>query len=220
MDSSQYLAIGDIHGCARTLDALTHKITSYHDHVHVFIGDYIDRGPDSRGVIDQLNAFSKEYHCVFIRGNHEKMLLDALQKKNEYLWFMNGGINTLASYGVSAVEEIPRDHLDFITATQLWYDTPEYLFIHAGLDPDRSIEEQFADHSTIEDAVLWKRNHIDASTNWEKTVVFGHTPVAEPFIDNQKIGIDTGCVYRHEGLGMLTAALLPEKSFIQQKCLD
>lgn len=219
MNSPRYIAIGDIHGCARSLDAMLGKLKPHDDRIHIFIGDYIDRGPDSRLVVKHLMNFTDVHTCIFLRGNHENMLLEALSTGNELLWHLNGGVSTLESYGVQSVAGIPRDHIRFFEDTRLWYNTDEYLFIHAGLDPERTVQQQLDDPAT-EEAALWERSHIDSPTQWEKTVVFGHTPVPEPITDNRKIGIDTGCVFARPGLGKLTAVLLPEMTFIEQPCLD
>lgn len=218
-NSEKYIAIGDIHGCARSLDALLDRITPCRDCIHVFIGDYIDRGPDSRQTVERLMRFSEEAECIFLMGNHEKMLLDSIEKNETDLWLINGGQDTLASYGVGLPSEIPQKHIDFFSATKPWFETADYLFIHAGLDPDRPVREQLQQAETEENG-LWERNHVYTPTRWEKKVVFGHTPVPEPINEDRKIGIDTGCVYQHNGLGKLTAVLLPEESFIQQPCLD
>ncbi len=218
-DSGKYIAIGDIHGCAKSLDALLQKIQPYSDRLHVFIGDYIDRGPDSRSVVNRVMQYDRVHECCFLRGNHEKMLLEAIASGNRRHWLINGGHETLHSYGVYSPENLPADHLAFISSTQLWLNTPNYLFIHAGLNPRLAVEEQLSGPD-IEHAALWERSHLHYPVVWEKTVVFGHTPVREPLIEDQKIAIDTGCVFHDRGFGNLTAILLPEKTVIQQEYLD
>ncbi len=214
-----FAAVGDIHGCARSLDAMLEKLAPMKDRTIVFIGDYIDRGPDSSGVIDLLLSFSRHHDCIFLRGNHEKMLLDVLENGDDHIWLINGGNNTLESYGVKSAHHIPEQHLDFIRATRLWYDTADYLFIHGGLQPEQRVGEQLENSRTKESA-LWERSHIHTPTAWEKTVVFGHTPVPQPIFEQHKIGIDTGCVYDRPELGKLTTVLLPEATCIEQTCLD
>lgn len=217
----KYLVIGDIHGCAGSLIKLINKIgvKELSGRIIVFIGDYIDRGPDSMGVVDFLLKLSEKYHCIFLRGNHEQMLLDALQKNKEQLWFINGGRHTLNSYGVSQVAEIPSIHQEFYFKTKLYYDTSEYFFVHAGICPSKKISQSITDNDPEE--FLWTRSHLDTEcTIWEKTVVFGHTPVTEVVMGKNKIGLDTGCVYSDRGLGKLTAIKLPENEIIQQSCSD
>jgi serine/threonine protein phosphatase 1 len=217
--SDKYIAIGDIHGCARSLKALLEKTRPFRDRTHVFIGDYIDRGPDSKGVVDYVIEFSRDHHCVFLRGNHEKMVMDAIRSGERTFWMINGGMETLDSYQVHDPAEIPGLHQEFFEQTRLWHETPDYLFIHAGLDPGLGIQEQL-ESPNIESTALWERRHVQEPVTWEKPVVFGHTPVREPLIEDRKLGIDTGCVFTSRGFGYLTALLLPEKTAISQECLD
>lgn len=217
----KYLVIGDIHGCVGPLKKLIKKIggDELSKRILIFIGDYIDRGPDSMGVVEFLLKLSEKYNCVFLRGNHEQMLLDALQKGKEQLWFINGGQQTLSSYGVNHVTEIPSCHRDFYFATKLYYDSANYFFVHAGISPMKKVSQSITDNDP--DEFLWTRSHLDAECyKWEKTVVFGHTPVSEVIMKKNQIGLDTGCVYSESGLGKLTAIKLPEKEIIQQSCSE
>ncbi len=219
--SNQYVAIGDIHGCVQSLKALWKKLEDHADATHVFIGDYIDRGPDSKGVVDFLLEVKDQRNCVFLRGNHEQMLLETYKTGDSYNWLMNGGQTTLNSYGAgNSAENIPDEHLEFYENTLPFYETDNYFFVHAGTPPYQSIEESKNDPESIH-FFLWGREHIDSfETPWEKTVVFGHTPRPYPIQKNRMIGIDTGCVYDKLGYGKLTAVVLPENNFIQQTSLD
>ncbi|MDZ7693958.1 MAG: hypothetical protein U5K69_23040 [Balneolaceae bacterium] len=156
-----------------------------------------------------------------MRGNHEQMLLDALQKDQLNMWLVNGGRITLNSYGTNGrALDLPEEHLEFYRNTKIFYDTPEYFFVHAGLSPHKTIEETIKNEKE-HDEFLWERSHLNAfETAWEKTVVFGHTPRPHPLRKDKMLGIDTGCVYESLGYGKLTAALLPEEKFIEQVCLD
>jgi len=214
-------AIGDIHGCLQTLNKLLEKLSDYEDYTFVFIGDYIDRGKDSKGVVDRLLEFQKNHKCVFIRGNHEQMLLDAKYKNKLDLWVRNGGKSTISSYNGSYKNlNIPEEHLRFYKDTIMYYDTEKYFFLHAGLSAEKTIAESLQSEKEIE-KFLWQRGHLNAfTTSWEKTVVFGHTPRSRPIRKGKMLGIDTGCVYDQLGYGKLTAVLLPEEEFIQQICLD
>lgn len=210
------IAIGDIHGCASTLDEMLGRLAVTGDDHLVFIGDYIDRGPASSQVIDRLLALREEVPCTFLRGNHEKFMLDFLDHGELDLWNANGGMTTLRSY----LDEdrrlyIPEAHADFVRETQLFHDTPDFFFVHAGLDPDLSIAQNVRQHD--EEVFLWERNHIEAThLAWEKPVVCGHTPRPEPINRELLIGIDTGCVYHtRPSLGRLTAVRLPEREFVQ-----
>lgn len=207
------IAIGDIHGCVHTLDALLSRLAPTLDDQLIFIGDYIDRGPDARGVIERLLQLQQEIPCIFLRGNHEALMLDYLDRGEADLWFMNGGLTTLNSYRGNGIH-IPEAHEAFLRATQLYYDTPEFFFVHGGLKPNLTIAENLRryGHTSL---FLWEREHLNAlQFVWEKPVVCGHTPVAEPINRDKLIAIDTGCVYPHSGLGRLTAVRLPERTFV------
>lgn len=220
--SKTYVAIGDIHGCDKTLEALWQTLHKYQNTIHIFLGDYIDRGPRSQEVIKFLLNVQKERECIFLKGNHEKMLLDALHFGGKHLdnWLFNGGKATLRSYDVSDVKELPESHIDFFRNTKMFYDTPDYFFVHAGVPANNTIE-QAVQENPENGFFLWGREHLNARTvPWEKTVVFGHTPRAFPIRKNHMIGIDTGCVYNQIGYNKLTAVVLPEQNFIQQKSLD
>ncbi len=209
------IAIGDIHGCAQSLDLLLKRLSPAPDDHLVFIGDYVDRGPDSKGVIDRLIALRETHSCTFLRGNHEALMLAYLNGGEADLWWANGGIATLRSYQAdNAALEIPEAHVDFIRSTQLYYDTPDFFFVHAGLKPSLTIDENLRRYG--EEVLLWERSHLQASTTvWEKPVVFGHTPQSIPLNRDRMIGIDTGCVYfTHPTLGRLTAVRLPEREFV------
>lgn len=222
MAEEKYVAIGDIHGCLQSLNGLIKKLEDYReDYTFVFVGDYIDRGPDSKGVVDRLIDFGEEQECIFLRGNHEQMLLDACFNGRLDMWLMNGGKITLTSYGISHKNlSFSDEHMEFYKSTRMYYDTPDYFFVHAGLSPDRTIAESVEDKKLVAQ-FLWERSHLNAfETPWEKPVVFGHTPRPHPIQKPKMLGIDTGCVYDSLGYGKLTAVALPEQKFIQQICLD
>lgn len=221
MSSQKFVAIGDIHGCRASLDALFNKLVGYKDRTFIFIGDYIDRGPDSKGVVDLLLELQKSLDIIFLRGNHEQMLLDAIDHDKRMLWLSNGGKETLKSYGASALEmNFPEAHMRFYRDTRMFYNANDYFFVHAGLRPDKTITESTQNEQDTQE-MLWERSHLNAlETKWEKPVVFGHTPRPHPIQKEKMIGIDTGCVYDKLGYGKLTAALLPEEEFIQQHCID
>lgn len=209
------IAIGDIHGCLTTLDALLHRLSPTDDDHLIFIGDYIDRGPDSKGVIDRLLTLGERYRCTFLRGNHESLMLDYLNHGAFELWQVNGGLATLESYMTEQRHLcIPEAHIRFVNDTQLYYDTPEYLFVHAGLRPELTVAENL--EQCDEETFLWERSHLQArKLAWEKTVLCGHTPQAEPIERERLIVIDTGCVYHHHPhLGRLCAVRLPERAFV------
>ncbi len=219
----EIIAIGDIHGCAASNEALLQKLDEkYEDKpTYVFLGDYTDRGPDSKKAVEQLIAFDTDHECVFLRGNHDQMLLDAYEKGEWNLWMANGGSTTLRNYdSVSGNFDLPKNHYEFFKDTVLYWETEDYFFVHAGMNPTKTIKENLENEYEREQ-FLWQRDHVYVrKTKWEKTVVFGHTPVKEPVIEDNMIGIDTGCVYHGRGYGVLTAVALPEMEFIQQESLD
>ncbi len=221
MPQEKIIAIGDIHGCLRTTNSLLDKFVDYQDYTYLFIGDYIDRGNDSKGVVDRLIEFNNERKCVFIRGNHEQMLLRAVYDDKLDLWLMNGGKSTLSSYGGTYKDfNIPEEHLEFYENTRMYYNSDEYFFVHAGLPPDKTIQECLDDDKEINN-FLWEREHLNAfQTSWEKKVVFGHTPRRHPNKKEKMRGIDTGCVYDRLGYGKLTAMIIPGEEYVHQTCLD
>ena len=208
-------AIGDIHGCAKTLNALLDRIAPSEDDHLVFVGDYIDRGPDSKGAIDRLIQLKDECKCTFLRGNHEAMMLDFLNFNELGLWRINGGQATLDSYRTGKELNISEEHESFIRNTLLYYDDPAFFFVHAGLKAHLSIEQNIEQYG--EEVYLWERSHLAASDfAWEKPVVCGHTPQREPIDRPELICIDTGCVYHtYPGFGYLTAVKLPEREMIR-----
>ncbi len=215
------IAIGDIHGCLKTLDRLLEKLELTSDMHLVFVGDYVDRGPDSKGVIDRLIELKQYHTCTFLRGNHESMFLEYLEDGIDEIWSMNGGRETVGSYLNDEKEEVfPDDHREFVQATEYYYETDEFFFVHAGLKPFLTIEENI--DQVDPEVFLWERSHLNVDEfSWEKTVICGHTPVSKPIDHPQLINIDTGCVYRFNPLlGKLTAVHLPEREFVMVRNLD
>ncbi len=216
------IAIGDIHGCPQSLDALLARINPSPDDHLLFVGDYIDRGPNSKAVIDRLLDLREDVPCTFLRGNHEAMMIEYLDSGTFSLWRMNGGVSTLQSYvrGGTSEIQIPAAHAEFVRDTKLYHETNDFLFVHAGLKPDLTISDNLRDPD--EEVLLWERGHLNASeVLWEKTVVCGHTPRPEPINREKLILIDTGCVYHMKpGMGRLTAVYLPEREFIDVPYAD
>ncbi len=206
-------AIGDIHGCAQELELLLAKIAPKSDDTVVFLGDYIDRGPDSKGVIDVVISLKKKCHVVALKGNHESLFLDFLESPQSVgagLFILNGGSTTLASYaGPGGTFEIPESHIKFLYGLKPLYETEDFFFVHAGV-PIRALSTIHPKND--EQALLWSRQpFLSSDFKWEKRIVHGHTPVQEPEIKSNRINVDTGAVYN----GFLTAVELPTGRFIQ-----
>ncbi len=207
--ASKIFAIGDIHGCAGELRGLLAVLPLEPDSTVVFLGDYIDRGPESRQVIDTILELSESYHVVTLLGNHEAMFLDFMQDRSSQgagLFIYNGGGATLASYGIEnpdAELPLPPDHRAFFRNLRVNYETDDYFFVHAGL-PDVPIEQLLA-HKHLK-TMLWIRDKFLNSTfDWGRTIIHGHTPVDDVDIHANRINTDTGCAYDNK----LSAIELP-----------
>jgi serine/threonine protein phosphatase 1 len=200
--AGRLIAVGDIHGCIDELDALLVALEPSSGDKLVFLGDYIDRGPSPRRVVERLIELRGSGACetVFLRGNHEDMMLAFLGERGRHgeAFLFNGGRATLASYGIPTTAsgdearlKIPDPHLEFIRGLELKHVEGPFLFVHAGIAPLRSLEDQ------DEEDLLWIREEFIRNPHpLRATIIFGHTPQREvlwhlPF----KIGLDTGCVY-------------------------
>ena len=215
-------AIGDVHGCARTLDALLAALELGPGDELVFVGDYVDRGPDSYAVIERIlelqtaAAHGTGPSIVALRGNHDQMMLGHIDGTGHFdLWRANGGLDTLDSYARAGFDRIPEAHAAFLRETPIVYDTPEAVYVHAGLDPTRTVAANVMHPDP--DIFLWTRAHLESSLDlWEKLVVCGHTPTPEPIDEPRLIDVDTGAVFarRRPDLGRLTAVEIPSRRFI------
>jgi len=212
--SGRFYVVGDIHGCARELDTLLGGLPVDPSDTVAFIGDYIDRGPESRRVVDMMLAWRDrdDVATVFLRGNHEDMCLGYVGRRGQWgeAWRANGGNATLQSYGIptnvqgtAAADRMPESHLEFLESLVPWSVADDrFLLVHAGIRPGRALQDQ------DEEDLLWIREEFIASPHaLPYTVIFGHTPQRHVFVDlPYKVGIDTGCVYG----GRLTALELSE----------
>jgi serine/threonine protein phosphatase 1 len=220
-------AVGDIHGETAALDRLLARIAEDIEGRGdgrraqlIFLGDYVDRGSDSAGVLDRL--------CVgplpgvdgrFLAGNHEQAMLDFLEDPTGNAgWLAFGGVATLASYGIRAsagspdstrcralrdqlVERLPDSHLTFLRGLESHAMVGDYLFVHAGIRPGRRVEDQ-----TREDLLWIREPFLSSHRDHGKIVVHGHTVVDQPEIRTNRIAIDTGAY----ATGILTALVLSE----------
>ncbi len=212
------IAVGDIHGCNLTLrKLLIDNLQISEDDTIIFLGDYIDRGPDSPGVINTMLALQEmKYDVHFLRGNHEQMLLDSIGGFTLFSHFINnGGDKTLEAYNLDGLEELPLAHQLFYQSTKLYSVINENIFVHAFLNfKNKNIFED-------EEAMLWMRNaeeHIPELGN--RLLIHGHTPIALDNLLGQKgncINLDNGCVFHQKPtLGNLVAYIVEEKRFVVQ----
>jgi serine/threonine protein phosphatase 1 len=201
---SRLIAIGDIHGCLDQLDYILDKLNLTKGDAVVFLGDYIDRGPNSSGVIDRLIELKNDTEgptCFFLRGNHEDMFLQGALGGDDAMlngWLSNGGGAMLDSY---EDRKIPVHHVDFLSGTDLFIETDNYIFVHAGFDPDETITHQTVNYNWYKDTMLWGRDHLYKNARtlpWEKFVVHGHSVQRKgPKKTKKYICIDTGSFVRN-----------------------
>ena len=171
--SRRHLAIGDIHGCAGALAALLGAASPAPDDVVITLGDYVDRGPGSKQVIELLLELGSRCRHIALRGNHELMLLDAMRSESwRGTWLNAGGKATLDSYGGSFAD-IPSAHLDFLTdGLQPFYECETHFFVHANAQADRPLDQQ-------SDAARYWQKFRDPEPHMSgKVMVCGHTPQA------------------------------------------
>jgi serine/threonine protein phosphatase 1 len=228
-------AIGDIHGRAdlliRMFDLLESRAESEKrdggEPILVFLGDYVDRGPNSRAVLDLLiEGRPRGFERRYIKGNHEAAMLSFLSEPlTNRAWVVHGGAETLVSYGIKPPPSIgaddqvwldvaeklkaalPPEHLAFIGGLERFLVLGDYVFVHAGVDASRPLEEQ------TDDDLMWIRERfLGSKRRFAQRVVHGHTPSAEPYADHRRIGVDTGAY----ASGTLTAVRLEgaEDSFV------
>jgi serine/threonine protein phosphatase 1 len=210
--------IGDIHGCLDQLQRLVELCEQDAESQRskfIFLGDYIDRGSDSRGVIEFLMNLQKwsPDEMICLRGNHEQLLLDALEGEDaEINWLSNGGEATLRSYQASRAADLPVSHLDWIRSLPFFHDDGQRYFVHAGVHPDRPLGQQRTRD------LLWIREaFLSSNHNFGRLIVHGHTPVQNGTPDQRahRLNIDTGAVYGRS----LTAAVFSDKSVHPAKFL-
>ena len=175
--SGRTIAIGDIHGCSTALDVLIAALAPKPEDVIVTLGDFVDRGPDSRGVIDRLIELQGTCRLVPLLGNHEQMLLAAWEGRSDWqFWLKFGGQETLDSYReLHNGAEIPACHLDFLRRCRRFFETETHIFAHANPAPNMPMEQQ------PENDLLWRPlDPDDAAPHYSgKTMVVGHTPQAD-----------------------------------------
>lgn len=214
-----FYLIGDIHGYYNKLSGLFDKIKKHitDNDTIIFLGDYIDRGHKSFEVIEFLIDLKDKYNVIYLKGNHESMFFDYLQGREIPLYMYNGGQATIDSYIENMGSlQLPEDHKIFFNSLKLYYETDDFIALHAGLRPGIPVELQ----SSYD--MIWIREEFFLKQyRWPKLVVFGHTttvnitglPIYEIYNDEHRniIGIDTGAAYG----GPLTCLRLPDKKIFQ-----
>jgi serine/threonine protein phosphatase 1 len=219
-DGIRIYAFSDIHGCADLLEKMFGVIDNDLFNagsmraIHVFLGDYIDRGPESRRTIDLLIERSQKYETIFLKGNHEAILLEVLRGPSQLqAWKQYGGLQTLTSYGLKPtlnpdhaeqtelIEELVfriAPHRQFLENLRLHFICGDFFFVHAGVRPGIPLTQQ------KEDDLLWIRDEfLNSEERFPKYIVHGHTPVRAPDIRHNRINIDTGA-YATGNLTLLT----------------
>ncbi len=227
-------AVGDVHGRADLLQRLLTQIEADLADEDgpaeiVFLGDYVDRGPESRRVLDLLVELKMRAGgaVTALKGNHEAALLGFLENPaTGAAWAEHGGLETLTSYGVAPpagaggadwaaardafARALPADHLAFLEGLDLWAERGDYVFVHAGVRPGAPMEAQESRD------LLWIRSEfLERDTRLGRVVVHGHTPGEAPVVTPYRIGVDTGAY----ATGVLTAVRLrgPERAFLQTR---
>ena len=185
---TRHFAIGDIHGCITALTTLVDFVELRADDTIVTLGDYVDRGPDSRAVMDFIINLGQTHQLVALRGNHEIMMLDA-REKDSWLrpWLSYGGEETLQSYGGS-FDDVPDTHIDFLeNKLQPYYESETHIFVHANLAPDVALADQ------SDAALFWQKYKDPAPHSSGKTMVCGHTAQQSgmPLSNGHSVCIDT-----------------------------
>jgi len=218
-------AVGDIHGCSQQLDILMTNIEADNkgsglDSRLIFLGDYIDRGPDSKGTVARLLMVPPNFRTVFLMGNHDQTLLDFLKDPIVYRsWRGFGAQETLMSYGVlpprfddegefAAARDrleraVPADHLEFFRNLQNSAQVGDYFFVHAGVRPGIALDEQIP-----QDALWIREEFLESKHDFGKIIVHGHSPIERATRYSNRINVDTGAY----ATGRLTAAVLEGQS--------
>jgi serine/threonine protein phosphatase 1 len=222
-------ALTDIHGCLKTFEAMLNKIGFSKGDELFLLGDYVDRGPDSKGVLDLVMKLHTEGYAIHaLQGNHEQEMLNSVySEESRRHWFQWGGIETLESFKVKHPKEIPQEYLYFIKKLPRYCVHEDYIFCHAGLNFD------MPNPLEAEDSLIWIRNwYKNINYTWlgDRKIVHGHTPTDKKEIENmlqnldknQYLDIDCGCFQAdtRPERGYLCCFNLDKKELHFQKCID
>ena len=216
-NSGKRWVIGDIHGCYLSLKQLLETIQPNKEDHLIFLGDYIDRGPNSYEVLELLIELDSQLNCHFLRGNHEQMLLDAYRQGTDSLQHQLSRLNGMDLLRNGKLNDA---HLHFFKQSLHYIICGEYLMVHAGI-----AEQNWQEN---EQALLWIRD-FKVPASFPYTVVHGHVPTSLSVIEHHirhprlnKIPLDGGCVYKDSlaNLGLLCALELNSKELVKVDCLD
>ena len=227
------IAITDIHGCKNTFLALLDRVALSQSDELYLLGDYVDRGPDSKGVIDVIRDMRRKgYRVHCLRGNHEELVLQAAGNDFTGLdrWLVSDGKKTIDSFGVDRYSDIPEEYLQFMRELPYYMETDGYILVHGGLD------FSLADPLSNTDEMCWIRNgawYGQVRYDWlgDRTILHGHTPMAVQRIEDQFLSLDidryldldAGCVFAEsrftdrEGMGALCAFNMTSRELMFQR---
>jgi serine/threonine protein phosphatase 1 len=214
----RYVAIGDVHGCKDRLERLLVKLDVYANHNLVFLGDYVDVGPDAKGVIQLLiDLVQNRPFTRVLAGNHELEMLAYIESGDFVRYAKRGGLATIRSYcgqvtgdvHAAFCKAVPDEHTQFLRSLETFYETNDFLFSHAGYDPESPLDRSLQSTTTVSHASL-----LSGQGTFAKTAVCGHYFQKEmkPMMLNNLIALDTGCGVLG---GPLTAVELPTRTVIQ-----
>lgn len=219
--------IGDIHGMVNELEEKLKliKLDSKEENPEiVFLGDYIDRGNDSKKVIDILCSLK---NCVFLKGNHEDMLIKALKNKKYNTWLSLGGYKTVLSYGIKKLNnldddsyslddeydmanfKLPENHMEFLNNLKNFHETENFYFCHGGVNPNLPLDMQ--DWNSL----LYGNNRFhygEQNVVYDKKIVYGHYAREDVLVENNRICIDTGCGFKENA--KLSVLKIEGKNFV------
>lgn len=165
------LVIGDIHGCAVALRTLIESVELQGGDTIITLGDYVDRGSDSKGVVQYLIELAQSYNLISLKGNHEQIMeLASSSRFDRVMWNQVGGLTTMLSYDIESLDDLPLKHVQFFNNCKLYHETDTHIFVHGGLKPDLNLEDQ------SEEDLLWIRMDELEAHHSGKIVICGHTP--------------------------------------------
>jgi serine/threonine protein phosphatase 1 len=191
-------AIGDIHGSLdklRDLMMLCERHADGRTASFIFLGDYIDRGPDSRGVVEALMDMQSRQpdRVIALKGNHEAVALEVVDGETEAeLWLREGGTATLRSYDIDDARDLPDEHVAWLRALPLCYDDGRRFFVHAGVDPEKPLGAQ-----RDRDLIWIREPFLSDARDYGRLIVHGHTPQTDgiPDFRGNRLNLDTGAVF-------------------------